>query len=58
MVRQEVYALLCVYQAIRHLIATASEQHRLDPDRISFTRTLQAVRRHASDEAALSPLRA
>jgi hypothetical protein len=26
MVHQEVYALLCVYQAIRHLIATGAEQ--------------------------------
>lgn len=58
MVRQEVYALLCVYQAIRHLIATAAENARIDPDRISFTRAVQAVRRHVSDEAALSPLRA
>jgi hypothetical protein len=56
MVRQEVYALLCVYQAIRHLIVTAAEHTGLDPDRVSFTRTVQAVRRHASDEAALSPL--
>jgi len=56
MVRQEVYALLCVYQAIRHLIATAAESARIDPDRISFTRAVQAVRRHISDEAALSPL--
>lgn len=58
MVRQEVYALLCVYQAIRHLIATAADTTGIDPDRISFTRALQAVRRHVSDEAALSPLRA
>jgi hypothetical protein len=57
MVRQEVYALLCVYQAIRHLITHGAEQAGLDPDRISFTRTVEAVRRHASDEAALSPLR-
>jgi Insertion element 4 transposase N-terminal/Transposase DDE domain len=56
MVRQEVYALLCVYQAIRHLIATAAETAGIDPDRISFTRAVQAVRRHVSDEAALSPL--
>jgi hypothetical protein len=56
MVRQEIYALLCVYQAIRHLIATAAQDRRLDPDRISFTRAVQAVRRHASDEAALFPL--
>lgn len=58
MVRQEVYALLCVYQAIRHLIATAAQTARIDPDRISFTRAVQAVRPHVSDEAALSPLRA
>jgi hypothetical protein len=57
MVRQEVYALLCVYQAIRHLITTAAEDAAIDPDRISFTRTVQAVRRHLSDEAAFSPLR-
>ncbi len=56
MVYQEVYALLCVYQAIRHLIAAAADQARLDPDRVSFTRAAEAVRRHASDEAALSPL--
>lgn len=56
MVYQEVYALLCVYQAIRHLIATAADQAGLDPGRISFTRAAEAVRRHASDEAALSPL--
>ncbi|TDD05561.1 hypothetical protein E1292_16955 [Nonomuraea deserti] len=55
MVRQEIYALLCVYQAIRHLIATAAESAAIDPDRISFTRTVEAVRRHVSDEAALSP---
>jgi hypothetical protein len=55
MVRQEVYALLCVYQAIRHLITTAAEDAAIDPDRISFTRTVQAVRRHLSDEAAFPP---
>ena len=57
MVRQEIYALLCVYQAIRHLITTAATDTAIDPDRISFTRTVQAVRRHLSDEAAFSPLR-
>jgi hypothetical protein len=55
MVRQEIYALLCLYQAIRHLIHTAAEHAGLDPDRISFTRTVEAARRHASDDAAFSP---
>ncbi|SDM53632.1 hypothetical protein SAMN05421869_14670, partial [Nonomuraea jiangxiensis] len=42
-VRQETYAYLIVYQAIRWVIVHAAAG-RLDPDRISFTRTLNAVR--------------
>jgi hypothetical protein len=53
--RQEVYGLLCVYQAIRTLILAGAEHAKLDPDRISFTRALQAAARHVSDDAAFSP---
>jgi hypothetical protein len=42
-VRQETYAYLIVYQAIRWVIVHAAAG-RLDPDRISFTRTLNAIR--------------
>jgi hypothetical protein len=53
--RQEVYALLCLYQAIRHLIVAGAEHAGLDPDRISFARARDAVARHVSDDAAFSP---
>jgi len=57
LVRQEVYGLLCVYQAVRALMNAGAEHAGLDPDRISFTRTKQAAARHLSDEAAFSPRR-
>jgi hypothetical protein len=53
--RQEVYGLLCLYQAIRHLIVAGAQHAGLDPDRISFTRARDAVARHVSDDAAFSP---
>src|SRR6266700_282246 len=55
LVRQEVYGLLCVYQAIRALIVAGAEHAGLDPDRISFTRAREAAARHVSDNAAFSP---
>jgi hypothetical protein len=55
MIRQEVYGLLCVYQAVRALMSVGAEHAQLDPDRISFTRTMQAAARHFSDDAAFSP---
>jgi hypothetical protein len=56
LVYQEVYGLLCVYQAIRALINAGAEHAGLDPDRVSFTRAKQAAARHLSDAAAFSPL--
>ena len=55
MIRQEVYGLLCVYQALRALMSAGAEHAQLDPDRISFTRTMQAAARHLSEDAAFSP---
>lgn len=43
--RQELWAYLIIYQAIRVLIARAAAGPGLDPDRISFTATLHAARR-------------
>jgi hypothetical protein len=43
--RQELWALLAVYQAIRVIIAWAAAGAGTDPDRISFTAALHAVRR-------------
>src|ERR1700733_1445315 len=43
--RQELWAYLITYQAIRAVIARAAAGAGLDPDRISFTATLHAARR-------------
>jgi hypothetical protein len=44
-VRQEAYGYLCTHYAIRALMAGAASGHSIDPDRISFTRALNAARR-------------
>ena len=44
-VRQELYAYLITYQAIRTLIIQAAALDDIDPDRLSFTTALRAVRR-------------
>ncbi len=43
--RQELWACLAVYQAIRAVMGLAAATAGLDPDRISFTAALHAVRR-------------
>jgi len=43
--RQELWAYLAVYQAIRAIIVRAAGGAGLDPDRISFTATLNAAQR-------------
>ena len=53
--RQEIWAWLCVHYAVAALVARAAEAADLDPDRISFTRTLRLVRRTATGTAAFSP---
>lgn len=53
MVAQEFWAMLCVYQALRHLIGQAAPPG-LDPSRISFKRAITAARDSAT-RAALSP---
>jgi hypothetical protein len=58
MVEQEVYAYLLVYLAIRRLMhqaAVAVDGEPLDPDRLSFVRSLRVVRRQVTDQAAFSP---
>jgi hypothetical protein len=57
-VHQEIWGILCLHHAIRDLIHTSARDAGLDPDRVSFTRTLRAARRHVSDQAGLSPLTA
>jgi hypothetical protein len=50
-VHQEIWAYLIVQHAICALIAKASAAADLDPDRISFTRTLNLIRRTADGTA-------
>jgi hypothetical protein len=53
--RQEIWAWLNVHYALAVLIARAAEAADLDPDRISYTRTLRLVRRSATGTAAFPP---
>lgn len=43
--RQEIWALLCLYQALAQLIGDAAKHHHIDPGRISFLRARNAARR-------------
>ncbi len=55
MIRQEIYAMLCCYQAIRVLISRAADTAGLDPGRISFTRARDGIRSRISDSGSFSP---
>jgi len=55
MIRQEIYAMLCCYQAIRTLISHAAAGAGLDPARISFTRARAGIRSRISDSGCFSP---
>lgn len=55
MVRQEIYGLFTTHYAIRAFMAEAADTVDIDPDRISFTRTLHIIRRRITDPAAFSP---
>lgn len=55
MVEQEIWGLLLTHYGIRHLMCEAADQAELDPDRLSFIRSLRVVRRQVSNQAAFSP---
>jgi transposase IS4-like protein/DDE family transposase len=55
MIRQEIYAMLCCYQAIRTLISHAADDAGTGPARISFTRARDAIRSRISDSGSFSP---
>jgi hypothetical protein len=57
-VEQEVYGFLLVHYAIRTLMHQAALDAGVDPDRVSFTRTLRLARRQVPAQAALPPLTA
>ena len=53
-VYQELYAYLITYQAIRTLMVAAADAEGVDPDRLSFTTTIRAVRRWITIPATAS----
>lgn len=55
MVRQEMYGLFITHYAIRAFMVEAADTVDIDPDRISFTRTLHIIRRRITDPAEFSP---
>jgi hypothetical protein len=56
MVSQEIWALLLTHYAIRHLMREAADQADIDPDRLSFMRSLRVIRRQVTSQAGFSPL--
>jgi hypothetical protein len=58
--RQELWAFLVLYQAIRIVICAAAAGAGLDPGQVSFTTTMHAIRRHhaAAPAAALAAVEA
>jgi hypothetical protein len=57
MVAQEVWGMLLVHHAIRRLMHQTALDYHLDPDRLSFVRSLRVVRRQVSTtgQAAVPP---
>jgi hypothetical protein len=55
MVEQEIWALLLTHYVIRHLMCEAADQADIDPDRLSFMRSLRIIRRQVTNQAGFSP---
>ncbi len=54
-VYQEAYGYLCTHYAIRRLMHDAALKADLDPDRLSFTKSLRAARRSTRSHPGFSP---
>jgi hypothetical protein len=54
-VEQELWGMLLVHYAIRQLMHQAALQAQIDPDRLSFVRSLRVVRRQVTRQAGFSP---
>ena len=55
LVLQEIWGHLCCHYAIRTLMWEAADHARVDPDRVSFVKTLRIVRRSISAARDFSP---
>jgi transposase IS4-like protein/DDE family transposase len=55
LVEQEVWSLLLTHYAIRALMCRVADEADVDPDRLSFIRSLRVIRRHITGQADISP---
>jgi hypothetical protein len=55
MVKQEIWALLLTHYSVRHLMCRAADEAGIDPDRISFMRSLRIIRGQITRPADFSP---
>ena len=55
MVRQELWGILLAHYAIRHVMHEAADTADADPDRLSFLRGLQIIRRQITGQADFPP---
>jgi Insertion element 4 transposase N-terminal/Transposase DDE domain len=55
LVAQEIWGLFLAHYAVRAFMTEAADTVDLDPDRLSFTRTLNIVRRQVTDPPGFSP---
>jgi hypothetical protein len=55
LVRQELWGLLLAHYSIRAIMTEAAGSAGTDPDRLSFIRSINVVRRQVTDQAAFSP---
>ena len=55
LIRQEFWGLLLTHYAIRALMTDAADTAELDPDQLSYIRTLNIVRRQVTNQAGFSP---
>lgn len=55
MIRQEIWALLLTHYSVRRLMCRAADEADVDPDRLSFMRSLRVIRRQVTGQADFSP---
>lgn len=55
LVRQEIWALLLAHYAVRSFMREAADDLDIDTDRLSFTRSIQVIRRQVLNQAGFSP---
>ena len=55
MIRQEIWALLLTHYSIRQLMTRAADEADIDPDQLSFIRSLRIIRRQVTNQADFSP---